>query len=94
LNHLNIIFFVTNRTFRLSSLKQQDQKTKISLTKLEKESYQDYHLLQTIHDQTLNLRKRIQNEKIFLQSNIIAKGLEYYRFLMDCLPPASIPGMF
>jgi hypothetical protein len=48
-------------------------------------------VLQQLCDQALIYKRRIQNERCFISSKIIFKGLEYYRFLTECLPPASIP---
>ncbi len=51
----------------------------------------DFDILQQLMDQTLIYRRKIQNERCFISSKAIFKGLEYYRFLIECLPPASIP---
>lgn len=51
----------------------------------------DLELIQQLYDQALIYRRKIQNERCFISSKIIFKGLEYYRFLMECLPPAAIP---
>ena len=51
----------------------------------------DSEVLQQLYDQALILRRKIQNERCFISSKVIFKGLEYYRFLTECLPPACIP---
>ncbi|CAF1057810.1 unnamed protein product [Brachionus calyciflorus] len=51
----------------------------------------DIEILNNLYEQTLAYRRKIQSEKIFINSRIVFKGLEYYRFLMECLPPASLP---
>lgn len=36
-------------------------------------------------------RKKLQNERRFVDVNLVYKGIEHYRFLSECLPPASVP---
>ena len=47
-----------------------------------------------VYETTLQHRKKILNERRFVDVNIVYKGIEYYRFLMECLPPATVPGKF
>lgn len=49
--------------------------------------------LQRLYNRTTNLRRRVEQEQCIVESELIYKGLEYYRFIMECLPPASIPGL-
>ena len=51
----------------------------------------DIETLQMLYDQTMNIKTRLENERTFIDTSTIFKGLEYYRFLMECLPPASVP---
>ena len=41
----------------------------------------------------MELRNRVETEKNYIDPSTIFKGLEYYRFLMESLPPASTPGL-
>ena len=40
----------------------------------------------------MELRNRVDSEKNYVDPSTVFKGLDYYRFLMESLPPASIPG--
>lgn len=51
----------------------------------------DLESFQHLYDQITAYRKSILNEKCILNSKMIYKGLDYLRFLMESLPPASLP---
>lgn len=54
-------------------------------------SFIDVETFHELYDQLASYRKAILNEKCILNSRMIYKGLEHMRFLMECLPPASLP---
>ena len=41
----------------------------------------------------MELRNRVESEKNYVDPSTVFKGLDYYRFLMKSLLPASIPGI-
>ena len=48
-------------------------------------------ILHQAHELILQEKKKIQLQRRFVDVNIVYKGIEYYRFLSECLPPASVP---
>ncbi len=51
----------------------------------------DVVLLDSIEHKLVALRANLLDERIYLDSRCLVRGLSYYRFFMDSLPPASIP---
>jgi hypothetical protein len=45
-----------------------------------------------VYESTLQLKRKILNERRFVDVNSVFKGIEYYRFLAESLPPATVPG--
>ena len=39
----------------------------------------------------MRLKQQFENEKNYVNSAVVYKGVEYYRFLVECLPPGSVP---
>ena len=52
----------------------------------------EIEILDHVYELTLQHRKKIVNERRFVDVNIVFKGIEYLRFLMESLPPATVPG--
>ncbi len=50
-------------------------------------------MLQTSYDHNLSLKRKMENEKVLIDLNLVHKGIEYYRILLECLPPGAIPDM-
>jgi hypothetical protein len=51
----------------------------------------DLEILQSAYEYTIQQRKKLLSQRNFVDLNIVYKGIEYYRFLNECLPPAAIP---
>ncbi|RNA13661.1 hypothetical protein BpHYR1_016281, partial [Brachionus plicatilis] len=51
----------------------------------------DSEILNNLYEQAQSYRRKILSQKVYVDSGLVFKGLEYYRFLMECLPPASLP---
>jgi hypothetical protein len=61
--------------------------------KKKRQSETNYQILQILYNQIMELRNRVESEKNYVDPSTVFKGLDYYRFLMESLPPASIPGI-
>jgi hypothetical protein len=51
----------------------------------------DLESLNEMHDQMNELRTKIEAEHYTIDLSMVFSGIEYYRFLIECLPPGSIP---
>lgn len=47
--------------------------------------------IRKLYESTFKLKQQLENEKHFVNSKTVYKGVEYYRFLIECLPPGSVP---
>ena len=47
--------------------------------------------INTAYDYVLQQRKKLLSQRSFVDVNIVYKGIEYYRFLSEFLPPATMP---
>ena len=61
--------------------------------KKKRQTEANYQILNQLYNQTMELRNRVESERSYVDPNVVFKGLDYYRFLIESLPPASIPGI-
>lgn len=81
-----------NDEFDTNNSKLDEERDDRSINQNKKENVlNDSEILNNLYEQVQNQRRKILSEKIYLNSRLVFRGLEYYRFLLECLPPASLP---
>lgn len=70
---------------------QDDRLLKLNKKDMKNILTSDKEILNNLYQQVQDYKRKLLSQRTLVSSRLVFKGLEYYRFLIECLPPASLP---